>query len=101
MGEIYVAHDRKLDRIVAVKLLAERLSEDPDLRVRFCREALTAARLSGEPHVVTIFDVGEHEGRPFTVMEHLPGGTLAERAGSGPVDPEQALAWLAQAAEAL
>jgi eukaryotic-like serine/threonine-protein kinase len=101
MGEIYVAHDRKLDRIVAVKLLAERLSEDPDLRVRFRREALTAARLSGEPHVVTIFDVGEHEGRPFTVMEHLPGGTLAVRAGRGRVDPEQALAWLAQAAEAL
>jgi serine/threonine-protein kinase len=101
MGEIYVAHDRKLDRIVAVKLLAERLSEDPDLRVRFRREALTAARLSGEPHVVTIFDVGEHEGRPFTVMEHLPGGTLAVRAEGGRVDPEQALAWLAQAAEAL
>ena len=101
MGEIYVAHDRKLDRIVAVKLLAERLSEDPDLRVRFRREALAAARLSGEPHVVTIFDVGEHEGRPFTVMEHLPGGTLAVRAEGGRVDPEQALAWLAQAAEAL
>ena len=101
MGEIYIAHDRKLDRIVAVKLLAERLSEDPDLRVRFRREALTAARLSGEPHVVTIFDVGEHEGRPFTVMEHLSGGTLAVRAGGSRVDPEQALAWLAQAAEAL
>jgi len=101
MGEIYVAHDRKLDRIVAVKLLAERLSEDPDLRVRFRREALAAARLSGEPHVVTIFDVGEHEGRPFTVMEHLSGGTLAGRAGGGAVDPEQALTWLAQAAEAL
>ena len=101
MGEIYVAHDRKLDRVVAVKLLADRLAQDPDLRVRFRREALAAARLSGEPHVVTIFDVGEHEGRPFTVMEHLPGGTLAARAGSGPVDSEQALAWLAQAAEAL
>jgi serine/threonine protein kinase len=101
MGEIYVAHDRKLDRVVAVKLLAERLSEDPDLRTRFRREALTAARLSGEPHVVTIFDVGEHEGRPFTVMEHLPGGTLADHSGSGPVDSEQAIAWLAQAAEAL
>jgi eukaryotic-like serine/threonine-protein kinase len=101
MGEIYVAHDRKLDRVVAVKLLAERLSEDPDLRMRFRREALTAARLSGEPHVVTIFDVGEHEGRPFTVMEHLPGGTLADHSGSGPVDSEQAIAWLTQAAEAL
>jgi eukaryotic-like serine/threonine-protein kinase len=101
MGEIYLAHDRKLDRVVAVKLLAERLSEDPDLRVRFRREALTAARLSGEPHVVTIFDVGEHDGRPFTVMEHLPGGTLADHADGGPVDPEQALAWLTQAAEAL
>jgi serine/threonine protein kinase len=101
MGEIYVAHDRKLDRVVAVKLLAERLSQDPDLRVRFRREALTAARLSGEPHVVTIFDVGEHEGRPFTVMEHLPGGTLADHLGDGSVDPEQALAWLAEAAEAL
>jgi serine/threonine protein kinase len=101
MGDIYVAHDRKLDRVVAVKLLAERLSQDPDLRVRFRREALTAARLSGEPHVVTIFDVGEHEGRPFTVMEHLPGGTLADHAGNGPVDPEQALVWLREAAEAL
>jgi tetratricopeptide (TPR) repeat protein len=101
MGEIYVAHDRKLDRVVAVKLLAERLSEDPDLRLRFRREALTAARLSGEPHVVTIFDVGEHEGRPFTVMEHLPGGTLADHAENAPVDDERAIAWLAQAAEAL
>jgi serine/threonine protein kinase len=101
MGEIYVAHDRKLDRVVAVKLLAERLSQDPDLRVRFRREALAAARLSGEPHVVTIFDVGEHDGRPFTVMEHLPGGTLADHAGDGPVEPELALGWLAEAAEAL
>ena len=101
MGEIYVTHDRKLERVVAVKLLAERLAEDPDLRVRFRREALTAARLSGEPHVVTIFDVGEHEGRPFMVMEHLPGGTLAGRAGHGAVAPDRALAWLAQAAEAL
>jgi tRNA A-37 threonylcarbamoyl transferase component Bud32 len=101
MGEIYLARDRTLGRTVAVKLLAERLAEEPELRERFRREALTAARLSGEPHVVTIFDVGEHEGRPFIVMEYLPGGTLAERARRRPVEPERALAWLAQAAEAL
>jgi tRNA A-37 threonylcarbamoyl transferase component Bud32 len=101
MGEIYVAQDRTLGRPVAVKLLSERLAEDPELRERFRREALTAARLSGEPHVVTIFDVGEHGGRPFTVMEYLPGGTLAERARRRAVDPERALSWLRQAAEAL
>lgn len=100
MGEIYLAHDRVLGRTVAVKLLAERLAEEPELRERFRREALTAARLSAEPHVVTIFDVGEHAGRPFTVMEYLPGGTLAQRM-QGPVAPARALAWLAQAADAL
>jgi hypothetical protein len=67
----------------------------------FRREALAAARLSGEPHVVTIFDVGDHDGRPFTVMEYLPGGTLAERARSRPTAPEQAISWLYQAAAAL
>ena len=101
MGEIYLARDRLLGRTVAVKLLAERLAEEPELRERFRREALTAARLSEEPHVVTVYDVGEHAGRPFTVMEYLPGGTLAERAQSRPVEPERALAWLAQAAAAL
>jgi eukaryotic-like serine/threonine-protein kinase len=101
MGEIYMARDRVLGRTVAVKLLAERFAEEPELRERFRREALTAARLSDELHVVTIFDVGEHEGRPFTVMEYLPGGTLAERARSRPVPPELAVTWLAQAAAAL
>jgi eukaryotic-like serine/threonine-protein kinase len=100
MGEIYLAHDRVLGRTVAVKLLAERLAEEPELRERFRREALTAARLSSVPHVVTIFDVGEHAGRPFTVMEYLPGGTLGQRM-TGPVEPARALAWLNEAAEAL
>ena len=75
-----------------MKVLAERLAQEPELRERFRREALTAARLSEEPHVVTVYDVGEHAGRPFTVMEYLPGGTLAERAQSRPVEPESALA---------
>jgi hypothetical protein len=101
MGEIYLAHDRELDRPVAVKILDEQVAESPEFRRRFHREALTAARLSGEAHVVTIFDVGEHGGRPFIVMEYLPGGTLAERASVSRPSPEQSLAWLAQAATAL
>jgi eukaryotic-like serine/threonine-protein kinase len=101
MGEIYRARDLELGRDVAIKVLGERFADDDALRRRFKREALTAARLSGAPHVVTIFDVGEWEGRPFIVMEHLPGGSLAERARSAPVGHEQALAWLAQAALAL
>ena len=101
MGEIYVAVDRELDRRVAVKVLDADVARTPDLRRRFRREALTAARLSGQQHVVTIFDVGEADGRPFIVMEFLPGGTLAERARSQPVPPETALDWLSQAAAAL
>ena len=101
MGEIYIARDRLLARTVAVKVLAERFAQEPELRERFRREALTAARLSGEAHVVTIFDVGEHGGRPYTVMEYLPGGTLAEHARRAPVRPEQALAWLTEVAAAL
>ena len=58
MGEIYVAEDETLGRRVAIKLLAERFARDEGVRRRFTREALAAARLSGHPHIVTIFDVG-------------------------------------------
>jgi hypothetical protein len=101
MGEIYVAEDRELRRTVAIKILDERFSANKHAQRRFKREALAAARLSGHPHVVTIFDVGEWRGRPFIVMEYLPGGTLGDRARSGSVIPSDALAWLAQAADAL
>src|SRR5687767_8918353 len=101
MGAIYLAEDRDLGRQVAVKLLDDRFAGDEQLRLRFKREALTSARLGGNARVVTIFDVGEWEGRPYIVMEYLPGGTLADRAREGPVDHGTALAWLAQAAEAL
>jgi eukaryotic-like serine/threonine-protein kinase len=101
MGEIYVAEDTVLGRHVAIKLLDERFARDEQIRARFTREALTAAKLSGHPNIVTIFDVGEYEGRPFIVMEYLSGGTVADRARGGRVEPEEALAWLAQAASAL
>ncbi len=101
MGEIYRATDELLGRAVAVKILAERYAGDPSIRLRFTREALAAARLSGRPNVVTIFDVGESAGRPFIVMEYLGGGSLDERVRAGKLPPGQAVEWLEQAARAL
>src|SRR5215475_8539816 len=102
MGDLYRAVDEVLDRPVAVKVLATRLAADEAVRRRFRREALAAARLSGEPGTVTIFDVGEWRGRPFIVMEFLGGGSLEDRLRSGGAPPvDQALRWIDQAAGAL
>jgi eukaryotic-like serine/threonine-protein kinase len=102
MGEVYRATDAVLGRAVAVKLLAERYSRDDGVRGRFTREALAAARLSGEPNIVTVFDVGEHAERPFIVMEYLGGGSLEDRLREhGAQEVGQSLEWLEQAAAAL
>lgn len=108
MGSVWAARDRKLDREVAVKLLAERYGRDEVAVRRFKREARAAARLSSHPNVVTIYDVGQRPpsdqapfGRPFIVMELLAGGTVAEAARLGPVARGEALAWLRGAAAAL
>jgi serine/threonine-protein kinase len=102
MGEIYRATDTTLGRPVAVKILAQQYAEDASVRSRFRREALAAARLSGESNAVTIFDVGEWQGRPYIVMEYLGGGSLEEKLRDhGAVSVEQALEWLEQAARAL
>jgi eukaryotic-like serine/threonine-protein kinase len=101
MGDVFLAEDRELGRPVAIKLLGERFLGDDDIRRRFTREGLASARLSGHPHIVTIYDVGEWRGRPFIVMEYLAGGTVADRSRGGIVAPSVALDWLAQAGEAL
>src|SRR4051794_4553692 len=101
MGDVYVAEDQELRRLVAVKLLGGRFLDDASARARFAREARAAAQLSGHPHIVTIYDAGEWHGQPFIVMEHLTGGTLAGRAASGPPPTEQARARRRDAAEAL
>ena len=102
MGDIYLATDDTLGREVVVKVLSERYAADQAITERFKREGLAAARLSGESGAVTIFDVGEWEGRPFIVMEHLGGGSLEERlAREGAQPPARALAWLEQAAATL
>jgi eukaryotic-like serine/threonine-protein kinase len=101
MGDVLLARDTVLDRDVAVKLLATRFAEDADVRARFTREGLAAARLSGEPGIVTVYDVGEWHGRPFIVMEYLSGGSLADYLARGVPTVAEALDWLEQAARAL
>jgi serine/threonine-protein kinase len=107
MATVWCAQDHTLDRRVAIKLLDEPYAYDELAGRRFKREARAAARLSGHPNVVTIYDVGEAvaedgpRGRPFLVMEYLPGGTAADALRTGHVDPVAALTWLQQAAAAL
>ena len=102
MAGVWEAHDELLDRAVAVKVLAAHLSEDDRARKRFQREARAVAGLSSHPHVVTIYDVGEYEGRTFMVMELMRGGTLAERLAADEEIPHaRALRWLREAAEGL
>ena len=101
MGDVWRATE-KLGRTVAIKVLSERYAREDEFRARFLREAQTAARLSGEPYVVTIHDVGENDdGLPFIVMEYAPGGTVADRLREGRVERQLALGWLEQTAAAL
>jgi eukaryotic-like serine/threonine-protein kinase len=102
MASVWEAHDELLDRPVAIKVLASHLTEDERARRRFAREARTAAGLSSHPHVVTIYDVAEYEGKSFIVMELLRGGTLADRLRAGEEIPQRvALRWLEEAGSAL
>jgi serine/threonine-protein kinase len=75
MAVVHAAWDTKLERPVALKVLAAHLADDPEFRARFLREARLAARLQHE-HVVRIYDVAELNGLPCIAMELLPGGTL-------------------------
>ncbi|MGH9159691.1 MAG: protein kinase domain-containing protein, partial [Vicinamibacteraceae bacterium] len=75
MAEVYLAHDAKLDRLVALKLLRE-FGHD-ELLKRFEREARAIARLA-HPNIVTIYELGDHDGRPFIAMEYIAGESLAE-----------------------
>jgi serine/threonine protein kinase len=100
MASVWLVEDRVLGRPVAVKVLADQIVGDSIAVARFQREARAAARVSGHPNVATIYDVGEHDGVPFIVMELLEGGNVGTRIKEG-VAHSQGLAWIAQAAAAL
>ncbi|MGB9236223.1 MAG: protein kinase [Terriglobales bacterium] len=90
MGEVYRARDTRLDRTVAVKILPSHLSENPDAKQRFDREARTISSLN-HPNICTLHDVGHQDGIDYLVMECLEGETLADRLRKGPLPIQQVL----------
>jgi serine/threonine protein kinase len=91
MGTVWRARDEVLGRLVAVKVLHDRLAKDPDILERFRLEAVAAARLS-HPAVVRVFDTGIDDGVCFIVMELSEGRTLEDMlASEGPLDPARAV----------
>ena len=82
MGEVYRARDTRLDRIVAVKVLASHLSSSPELKQRMEREARAISSLN-HPHICQLYDIGSQDGTDFLVMEFLEGETLAEKLRKG------------------
>src|SRR3984893_9281707 len=99
MGEVYRARDTRLDRTVAIKVLRDALSVDPQFRDRFDREARTISQLD-HPHICSLYDVGEQDGTSFLVMQFLEGETLEERLTKGALPLDQALQYAIQIAGA-
>jgi eukaryotic-like serine/threonine-protein kinase len=100
MGEVYKAKDTRLDRIVAIKVLPERLSKSSDLRERFEREARAVSSLN-HPHIGALYDVGRQEGVDFLVLEYLEGETLAARLEKGALPSDLLLRTAVEIASAL
>src|SRR5438876_5676268 len=90
MGEVYRAHDTKLKRDVAIKILPDEFSRDADRVSRFQREAKVLASLN-HPNIAAIYDLQEANGSHFLVLELVEGETLAGRIKHGPIPVEEAL----------
>jgi eukaryotic-like serine/threonine-protein kinase len=102
MASVWVAEDELLGRRVAVKVLAPAYAAEDRAHRRFLREARAGARLGDCRHVVTVYDLGEHDGSAFMVMEYFAGGTVSDRLARGMSIPRAlALRWLREAAAGL
>ena len=104
MGEVWRAHDSSTDRVVAIKVISAKFSDDPMFQQRFRRQGDVAARLfahQDDPHLVPIYDVGEVDGRLYVTMRLVDGRDLQALLNSGPLKPERAVAIIEQVAAAL
>ena len=100
MGSVYLAHDSKLDRVVAIKFLHSEYNSHDEALKRFTREARAASALN-HPNIITIYEVGEWEGASFIVMEHVEGDSLRELIQSKTLSLADTLNIVIQAASAL
>ena len=100
MGEVYRAHDARLDRTVAIKVLPASYSADRDRLQRFSQEARAAAALN-HPNILSIFDIGDEKGAPYIVSELLEGQTLRERLRSGALSSRKAIEYALEVARGL
>jgi Tol biopolymer transport system component len=100
MGEVYRAHDSRLDRTVAIKILPDSFATDHDRLQRFSQEARAAAALN-HPNIMSIFDVGEDHGTPYVVSELLEGETLRARLQKGPISLRKSINYALQIAHGL
>jgi tRNA A-37 threonylcarbamoyl transferase component Bud32 len=100
MGAVYKARQKKLDRLVAVKILPPEWGNDPAFAERFAREAKALARLT-HPHIVAVHDFGESEGLYYLVMEYVDGANLRQILAQGRLKPSEALTIIPQICDAL
>src|SRR5580693_6939466 len=100
MGEVYRAHDTRLNREVAIKVLPALVSSDPERLRRFEQEAQAAAALN-HPNILAVYQMGTYQGVPYLVSEFLEGETLREHIGRGAIAIRKAIDYSAQTARGL
>ncbi len=100
MGEVYLAHDSRLRRQVAIKLLPAEFTENKDRLSRFEREAYAASSLN-HPNILTIYEIGEEQGHHFIATEYVEGESLRQRLARSPMELKETLAIVIQVADAL